>query len=421
MQTTGNGRLLHEEDLYLSDRSALEKRIKRHIIGRVRDYFAATAPGLETLCLAELLSLPLTVQSAQACPGGVAFQGRLVDCYMANLHLRTANRILMRVDSFKATRFTELERKLSQLPWELFLEPGQEFEFRIRAKKSRLYHSEAIADRFRSSISSRIPSPHREHPARDNRHPPLKIFVRNVRDRFTVSLDSSGDSLYKRGVKTQAARAPLRETTAAAILIQSAYTPPEPLIDPMCGSGTFSTEAAMQVSHIPAGWYRKFAFTSWPAHRQAMRRWDHLKAEAEKRIAIPKRPVVLATDIDRRACSAYKKAIRGHRFGAAIQISPGDFFNCRPQHFTRRCGLVVINPPYGRRIHTSEGPRVLLGRIANKLIRDFPGWKFALVIPAKSMIAQLSLPVRVFPIFHGGLHVYTAIGKVPPAAHSRLP
>jgi putative N6-adenine-specific DNA methylase len=395
---------------------ALEKRIKRHVVGRLREYFAVTAPGLEFLCLQELQSLPLTLHRARVCPGGVIFDGRLVDCFIANLHLRTANRVLMRIGAFKATGFYELETKCSNLPWELFLEPDQPIEFRIRSKKSRLYHTRAIADRFRSGLAERMSS-HRQTRHDPNQAPqPQKIFIRVVKDRFTVSLDSSGANLHKRGIKTKGSKAPLRETTAAAILMLAGYMPPEPLLDPMCGSGTFSVEAAMLASNIPAGFFRNFAFTAWPAHRQAKLRWEHLKAEAEKRISVPKGPLVLASDIDRRACKTFEAVIGGHRFAAAIDISPGDFFELDPQPFARRPGLVVINPPYGRRIDSPKGARELLGRIGNKLLRHFGGWKFALILPSQSMLEQIPFPAAVFPFFHGGLQVVAAVGKVPPAS-----
>lgn len=405
----------------MNERSALEKRIRRHVIGRIREYFAATAPGLEDLCRSELQSLPLTIHKSEVCPGGVVFHGRLVDCFMANLYLRTANRVLMRIDTFRATRFYELEKSVSKLPWELFLEAGQEIVFRIRAKKSKLYHTGAIADRIRSSIFDRLSATPQTRNGRAYPQQPQKIFVRVVNDRFTVSLDSSGANLHKRGIKTMGSKAPMRETTAAAVLMRAAYAPTEPLLDLMCGSGTFSVEAALMASHIPAGWFRNFAFTAWPAHRQANKRWKHVKADAEKRIAIPQAPLVLASDIDPRACNALKLAIAKHRFGAAIDIKPGDFFDQHPQNFTRRSGLVVINPPYGRRMATPEGPRMLLQRIGRKLISDFADWKFALMVPAKSMLRQFPLSVQLFPVFHGGLQVFAAIGWVSPMSERTLP
>ena len=337
---------------------------------------------------------------------------------MANLHLRTANRILMRIGTFKATRFQELEKKLSEWPWELFLQPQQAIDFHVSAKKSKLYHTDAIADRFRSSIAGRISIPQQEGSSRNQRGDSQHIFVRVINDRFTVSLDSSGENLHKRGIKTFGAKAPLRETTAAAILMLAGYSPPEPLLDPMCGSGTFSVEAALMAGNIPAGWYRTFAFTGWPAFRQAKKRWEHLKKEAMKNISIAKQPLVLASDIDPQACLVLEKIIRRHRFGTVIDISPVDFFDLRPPDFFPGCGLVVINPPYGRRLDTPEGSHSLLLRIGRKLIDDFQGWKYALIVPAKSMLQQFPLPARVIPIFHGGLQVSAAIGTIPVTAHN---
>ena len=105
----------------MSSENPLSKRIKRHVIGRSRTYFAATAPGFETLCFEELKAIGLPVENASAVPGGVEFKGRLIDCYRANLHLRTANRILMRIHNFKASSFSELESKTAKIPWELYL------------------------------------------------------------------------------------------------------------------------------------------------------------------------------------------------------------------------------------------------------------------------------------------------------------
>jgi putative N6-adenine-specific DNA methylase len=116
-----------------------------------------------------------------------------------------------------------------------------------------------------------------------------------------------------------------------------------------------------------------------------------------------------------------KKAISGHRFSAAIEVLQGDFFDLYPLRSPHRSGLVVLNPPYGRRIETPEGPRTLLERIGSKLLRDFAGWKFALMAPAKSMLQQLPLPATLVPVFHGGLQVFAAIGRVPPLPGQRQP
>lgn len=125
---------------------------------------------------------------------------------------------------------------------------------------------------------------------------PQQLFVRAVNDQLTVSIDSSGDMLYKRGLKIQGGKAPIRETTAASILALAGYHIGEPLIDPMCGTGTFSLEGAMIANHIPAGWYRNFAFMGWPCFKPS--RWKHIRREAKGRITRLTKPVIFASDTE---------------------------------------------------------------------------------------------------------------------------
>ena len=125
----------------------LKKRIKRHVMGRKRQFFAATAPGLETICRKELKALLPSGTPMAMVEGGVEFKGRLHDCYLADLNLRTANRILMRIESFYAANFRKLEKHLTAVPWELFLLPGTPTHIRVTSRHSRLYHKDAIAGR----------------------------------------------------------------------------------------------------------------------------------------------------------------------------------------------------------------------------------------------------------------------------------
>jgi len=390
----------------------LDKRIKRHVIGRNREFFAATSPGFESLCLEELRAPPLNINAAKISAGGVLFSGRLHDCYRANLHLRTASRILMRIDSFKATNFRILTKKLVDFPWELYLSTPAEPEYHITARHSRVFHSGAIAERFSASIVNRFAAlGDLAGSGQSPRHAP-KLFIRLVDDRFTVSLDSSGEHLYKRGLKTQTSAAPIRETTAAAILKIAGYTPSRGLVDPMCGSGTFSIEAAMIAQSIPAGWFRKFAFTQWPAFRQTCRRWQHMKSEWQKNITPSSQPLIFASDIDRHICRELEKTILKYNLSTSIIAANEDFFDLTPADFSDTTGLVVLNPPYGRRIKAAKGGGKLYRRIWKKLSRDFHGWKFAVIVPRKQLLADIPFSTRVHPVFHGGLTVSVVVGNV---------
>jgi putative N6-adenine-specific DNA methylase len=281
----------------------LEKRIKRHVIGKAHDFFAVTAPGFEELCLAELAALGL---NGRPVPGGVGFTGRLLDCYLANLSLRTANRVLMRAFSFTAAHFSELESQLSAFAWELFLKPGTVQKVNVTTHRCRLHHTDAIAERVRDGIKGRL----QPFNAAGQTSTPQQVFVRGMRDRFTVSIDSSGENLYLRGLKTHPGRAPLRETIAAAALMRGGFTGAETLLDPMCGTGTFSLEAALVAKNIPPGWYRSFAFTGWPGFRA--QRWDHLRRKRAETFRALSSPRIFASDLDPEACSALEASLRAH-------------------------------------------------------------------------------------------------------------
>jgi len=396
----------------MSTSLVFEKRIKRHVLGRIREFFAVTLPGFESLCLQELKSLPLSDLDAQVVHGGVAFKGRIHDCYQANLNLRTAGRILMRIDAFQASNFNRLEKKIAGIPWELYLQPAPIPEFQVTSRRSRIIHTEAIAQRFRSGIAEKFSTIDGPAVADNRKAPRPKLFVRAVKDHFTVSLDSSGKNLYKRGIKTQAAEAPLRETTAAAILMLAGYLGTEPLLDPMCGSGTFSLEAAMRVNNVPAGWFRNFAFTGWPAFSINNKRWQYIKAERGKSITTSEQALIFASDIEDEACRLLENSAAEHGLSKPIQVFRRDFFDIMPSEVVNQTGLVVINPPYGQRIGTPQDSLHLFQRVCKKLEKDYSAWKFALIVP-QFLLKQIPFPAQTHPIMHGGLKIYAAVGRIP--------
>ncbi|MBW1899095.1 MAG: hypothetical protein JRI61_08555 [Deltaproteobacteria bacterium] len=395
--------------------NSFQKRVRRRVTGREQSFFAATSPGLEDLCRKEILALSFPKLSLSASEGGVAFSGRVHDCYIANLHLRTANRILMRIAAFKATNFRMLKRKLTDFPWELYLQPHHPHELSVSARQSRLYHTEAIADQFKASIMDRFEKNFQD--LQDGRKAgwSQKIFVRVVGDGFTVSLDSSGDHLYKRGIKIQGGKAPVRETIAAAVLQFAGYNGKEPLVDPMCGSGTFSMEGAMMANHIPAGWYRQFAFEAWPSFRPE--RWKHIRREAEKKFLRPEKPVIFSSDQDAAVCSRLNNLIKKNELSDTVLAFHQNFFDISVSDLSNmigkgRKGIVVINPPYGLRIGTRKESETLFAEICVKLSRDFKGWKLALIVPRRGLLRKIPFRVKKYPVFHGGLNLTLAAGRI---------
>ena len=394
----------------MSSESALFKRIKRHVIGREHTFFAATPPGFEQLCLRELLNLDPVVGNARVTPGGVDFKGRLDDCYRANLNLRLPNRILMRINEFKSTNFRQLERKAGDIPWELYLNPDSLFKVHVTTKHCRLHHSAAISDRFHKSIAGRLSGIQQDEKLLTTTNVEQNIFIRGQDDRFSVSIGSSGDLLYKRGLKKHAGKAPLRETLAAAALQLAGYDGTQPLIDPMCGAGTFSLEGALMAKCIPAGWFRNFAFEGWPSY--LAKRWGYIRRQAQSGFVQQERPIVFASDTDPDACQRMKDCVDKYSLADAVRVNQKDFFDLVPRDLTDQTGVVCINPPYGLRLGQKLDSQKLFQAICNRLKSDYSGWKLALFAHGKKLARTVPFETESYPILHGGLKLTLLVGTI---------
>lgn len=393
---------------------SLEKRIKRHITGRRQDFFAITLPGFEQLCRSELAALSETLGVTAAVPGGISFSGRMADLYLAGLHAGTPVRLLMRLARSKATNFRQLERLAQKISWELYLPQGVLPEFQVTTHHSRLYHSVAIAEHIEACIAAHWSG---------LGFPPIRekgqtLYVRLDHDTATLSLDACGAPLFRRGLKPHAASAPLRETTAAGILRLAGYRPEHhpgyppkyQLLDPMCGSGTFSLEAALMAKAIPPGFYRDFAFMQWPAFRP--QQWDHMKKTAGRNIRDLESPLIRASDIDSRAIDALRDGIARNHLDDAIALSDEDFFDLQPQGRPPENGLIVLNPPYGKRLPTRGETEKQYREIAAKLKADFRGWQAALLVPQWEVAVKLNLQLKPHRIQHGGLDLTLLTGRI---------
>ena len=392
-------------------KSPLSKRIKRHVIGRTHTYFIATAPGLANLCLRELSSFKHTIKEVSVVTGGIQFKGRLQDCYLANLHLRTANRILMRVHHFKATSFRGLKKKAAEIPWELFLPFNSWPEIHASTKHCRLYHTDALRECLLEILSKHFELNQFAARGENSVSPVQKIFIRGEDDRFTLSLDSSGAHLHKRGLKRHVGKAPLRETSAAAALLLADYNAHKPLIDPMCGTGTFSVEAALIAKHMPPGWFREFAFMKWPAFSQPQ--WDYLKRQCEKQFSVKHEPVIYASDKDPTACRRLKNCLKQHQLQDIIKVSNKNFFDILPRAISKQAGWVVLNPPYGKRMGDRQESQNLYKTICAKLKHEYQGWKLILIAPSVKIQKQVPFNLKSYPLIHGGLKVKLMVGTIP--------
>ncbi len=389
---------------------ALERRIRQHVIGKEQRFWATTAPGLEPILARELSQLPEVTVQPERVAGGVEFSGRITACYEANLFSAVANRVVMRLFNFKASSFDSLCAKVAGLPWELYLSLYQPFEVHVTTAKSRLYHSGAVKERIEREINKRLAQLGSIGLIEKVTQPPLRVYARLVQDHCEVSLDSSGPLLYKRGIKSQGGKAPLRETIAAALLQRCQFQPGDCLVDPMCGTGTFSLEAAMMTRRIPPGWFRSFAFSAWPAFKPTA--WNYIRKQTEQRFVDASETAVFASDIDVDAVTALSTRVREMDWEGMIQIARSDFFDLMPPIQNASAGVILLNPPYGRRLKV-EGQTVDWYRqVGRKLKSDFSGWRVGMVLPSKKMIDTIGIKGKWLRFLHGGTRRWLFVGRI---------
>ena len=395
-------------------KTAFEKRIKRRIIAQDQTFFASCAPGLKTLLAHEISNLNLKSKKIITKKGGIEFFGKVHDCYLANLYLRCPGKILMRVGKFKAENFSTLEKKLEQIDWELLLQKNAKLNFHVSTKQSRLYHTKAIAQRADKIISQKLFTLGNTIDNNEDNHNKAishEIFIRAENDHFQISLDSSGDLLHKRCIKTNTTHAPIRENLAFAVLFFAGFAKDDVLIDPMCGSGTFSLEALMFKQNIPPGFFRSFAFQSWQCFKKAQ--WEYLKKQAESQFDSNVQKEIFASDIDDKAISSLKKNLQKHSFDKNIGVQKNDFFNIYPDKLTEKKGVIVLNPPYGKRLGNPQEISLFYHEIGKKLKNDFKGWRAGIIMPEKNLFLNHTFQksaIRSF--YHGGLDIFLLTGII---------
>lgn len=376
--------------------------------------FAAAAPGVEPIVARELASLG--VRDATVDAGGVAFTGTFGDLMRANLHLRTASRVLVRLAEFRATSFHELERGARRVAWEQALSTGQTTRLRVTCRKSRLYHSDAVAQRIASAVARVTGADVEKTTAVDEdieAEDEAQLLVVRVRhDRVTISADSSGDLLHRRGYRKAVGKAPLRETLAAAMVLESGWTPGMPLLDPLCGSGTIVIEAALIARSIAPGLdraqRRAFAFTRWPAHEPA--RLAELIVAARKGIVALTGGALRGSDRDAGAVEAARANASRAGVGDDVLFEELAISALRP---APEAGFVITNPPYGVRVGESAMLRNLYEAFGRVLRERFVGWGVTMLSPAGPLEARLRIPLApVLTTRNGGIPVRLVVGRV---------
>jgi len=369
--------------------------------------FASTAPGLESIAAGELKTLG--VKGKQEI-GGVAFAGDLERIYETNLWLRTASRILVRLGRFHASTFYELERRAKKLPWGEFLSGSGAVRVRVTCRKSKLYHSDAVAERVLSAIAGTVSGSIKSEAAEDDdeaaeAEAESQLFVvRIVNDECEISVDSSGDLLHRRGYRKEVAKAPLRETIAAAMVLASGWKRGDPLLDPMCGSGTIPIEAALLARKIAPGLKRDFQFMKWPGFDGDC--WTRV-VENARAAEITLSGELLGSDRDAGAIQAAEH--NADRAGVADSVRffqeavSGSMEGIDPA--VGGTGWVLTNPPYGVRVGESGDLRNLYAKLGSTL-GEKAGWRLGVLTADLDLVRQTKLPLRArFSTSNGGIPV----------------
>jgi putative N6-adenine-specific DNA methylase len=353
-------------------------------------YFAVAAPGLEPFVAAELRALGI---DGKIVDGGVEFSGPVEACWRANLWLRTATRILVRAGEIEAREFAKLRRRAAGLPWDRLLPRNAAVDISVSASRCRLYHTGAVAENLHQAIADAVGKPEGD---------PLKVLARGVGDRWTLSVDSSGELLHRRGWRLDPAEAPLRETLAAALLYACKWDPATPFYDPMCGAGTIVLEAAALARNLAPGLGRRFAFERWPGFDAAA--FEKLREDARAAI----RPATAFVGGSDHALSAVEAAQRNAaRAQLDVRLSVADLDQVRAPE---SAGLVLTNAPYGKRVGTHLRP--LYGKLGRLLKTQFRAWKAGVLLADARLIPLLGRG-ETLRLVNGGLRVLLFIRTSP--------
>lgn len=357
-------------------------------------FFISCSPGVESLLSAECRDLnlpsarqhPVETSGTGEEAGGILVEGGMLDIYRSNLYLRTASRVSLRMGEFHAVSFPELRKKAARLEWGKFVQPGQAVNLSVTCHKSRLYHSNAVAERVLGAINDHFAGQKAgSKPCVAGKQGQL-VLVRLINDLCTISMDSSGELLHRRGYRLETAKAPLRETLAAAMLLASGWDGSAALIDPFCGSGTIPIEAALLAARIPPGINREFAFMQWPGFERVA--WQEMLSTARKGIN-PLNTSIFGYDRDAGAIKmASANAARAGQM-TAITFSQQPISVLAPVNSK---GWIITNPPYGRRISSGKDLRDLYARFGELLRVNFKDWHAGILISDPRLSGNLGLP-----------------------------
>jgi putative N6-adenine-specific DNA methylase len=357
---------------------------------------AKTFTGLEPVLAAELKELG--AENIEILSRAVSFSGDKALMYKSNLWCRTALHILHPIASFPVMDDQQLYDKISDIPWWEYFGLQQTFSIDAVLNQSNISHSQYAMQKTKDAIVDQFRKKYDQRPNVSKDNPDVYISIHISRNFCTVSLDSSGESLHKRGYRNRGGLAPVNEALAAGLILLSGWNKNTCFLDPMCGSGTIPIEAALIALNIPPGAFRKnFGFEKWKDFDPVL--WTAVKKESEL-LRTPITHSIIGSDISGLMIRLASQNIKSAGLEQVIKLENKDF-----ESFTPQCenGTMITNPPYGGRIDV-EDITSLYKRFGDTLKRSFAGFTAWVISADKNAMKSIGLkPSKKYTLYNGPL------------------
>jgi len=357
---------------------------------------AKTTAGLEPVLAAELEALGAT--NIEAVTRAVAFDADTRLMYKSNYCLRTALSILKPVTSFRAADERQLYDQIFNIQWHEYLDVDQTFAIDAVVGGGRFTHSQFVAFKAKDAIADQFRERFGKRPSVDTENPFLRINLHISNDQVNVSLNTSGDSLYKRGYRDRVDKAPMNEVLAAGLIKLSGWQADMNFVDTMCGSGTLVIEAAMAGMNIPAGYFRDgFAFKHWQDFDAEL--WKEVVAEADAGMTDPEIQII-GSDRSFKAIEIAQENVRNAHLHKDIKILKKNMEEFIPPPPP---GMLIINPPYGERLEEDD-IKELYSAIGDSLKRSFKGYTAWVISSDFNALKYIGLkPSKKITVYNGPL------------------
>jgi putative N6-adenine-specific DNA methylase len=358
---------------------------------------AKTIYGLEKVLAKELETLgALEIEVSNR---AVSFKGDMEMMYRANYNLRTAINILKPIETFVARSEDELYKKVYEINWEKYLSLDTTFALETTVHSTIFKHSHYVALKTKDAIVDQFRNAKGKRPYIDTENPDIKIHLHISETKCTISLNSSGEPLFKRGYRVATVEAPLNEVLAAGLLALSGWQPSQNLLDPMCGSGTILIEAALIAKGIPPGVFRKkYGFETWPDFDEQL--FQTISNDEKEEFAKKEIGKIIGLDILPKATSAAKQNVKNAFLNNVIEINTADCLSYLPN---MEPGIIITNPPYGERLK-EQNITQFYSSFADTLKRNYAGYDAWVISSNMESMKFIGLhPTVKYKLFNGPL------------------